>query len=40
MIRVVGEAIVVVNSHHDDMLGGRDGLAMSHAYCSVILHFP
>ena len=38
MIRVVGEAIAMVDFHRVDMLSQRDGLAMTHAYCSVILY--
>ena len=38
-IRVVGEAITMVNFRRVDMLGQRDGLAMGHAYCSVISYF-
>ena len=38
-IRVVGEAIAMVDFRRVNILGRRDGLAMAHAYCSVILYF-
>ena len=38
MIRVVSVAIAIVDFHCVDMLGQSDGLAMAHAYPSVILY--
>ena len=38
-IWVVGEAIAIVDFRRVNMPGQRDGLAMAHAYCSVISYF-